>query len=189
VADSRNISVLEARLGVVFDTAFEALFVVDEHGACVRANRPATTLLGVPAEDLLRRHVRDFTPPELWPALQRMWDAGRPVGVVHGPTEILRPDGSRVSVEFRVACNFARGHHLIAAREVPAARGDGVRLTPRELEVLQLAAQGRSTERIADELVISPATVKKHLEHSYRKLKVRDRVAAVAESIRRGLIR
>jgi two-component system nitrate/nitrite response regulator NarL len=65
----------------------------------------------------------------------------------------------------------------------------GSRLTPRELEVLQLAAHGHSTERIADGLVISPATVKKHLEHSYRKLEVRDRVAAVAEGLRRGLIR
>lgn len=189
MADSRNTSVLGERLGVVLATAFDALFVVDARGTCVQVNAPATQLLGVPADGVLHRELRTFTPPERWPELQRMWDAGCRDGVVHGPAEVLRPDGSRVSIEFRAARDFADGHHLIAAREAPAPSANGARLTPRELEVLQLAARGSSTEGIAAELVISPATVKKHLEHTYRKLEVRDRVAAVAETIRRGLIR
>jgi len=184
VADSHTIGLL----GAVFATAFDALFVVDERGTCVRVNAPATKLLGAPADQVLRRHLRQFTPPEHWPGLRRMWDDGDRAGVMHGPAEVLRPDGSRVSVEFRVARNFDDGRHLIAAREVAMFDGSSVRLTPRELEVLQLAAHGHSTERIGAELVISPATVKKHLEHAYRKLEVRDRVAAVAESLRRGLI-
>jgi DNA-binding CsgD family transcriptional regulator len=61
-------------------------------------------------------------------------------------------------------------------------------LTPRELEVVQLAAQGDSVRGIAERLVLSPATVKTHLEHVYAKLGAPDRAAAVATALRRGLI-
>lgn len=61
-------------------------------------------------------------------------------------------------------------------------------LTPRELRVLQLAADGFSGREIAKELVLSPATVKTHFEHVYTKLKVSDRTAAVALALRSGLI-
>lgn len=61
-------------------------------------------------------------------------------------------------------------------------------LTPRELEVLQLAAQGNSRPQVAELLTISPATVKTHFEHVYTKLGVSDRAAAVAMAMRDGLI-
>jgi PAS domain S-box-containing protein len=61
-------------------------------------------------------------------------------------------------------------------------------LTAREIEVLQLAADGHSGPRIAERLVISPATVKTHFENVYAKLGVPDRAAAVAEVLRRGVI-
>jgi DNA-binding CsgD family transcriptional regulator len=61
-------------------------------------------------------------------------------------------------------------------------------LSPRELEVLQLAAQGRSAASIATELFLSPATVKRHFERAYARLDVSDRASAVAEAMRRGLI-
>ncbi|MGZ5357159.1 MAG: LuxR C-terminal-related transcriptional regulator [Solirubrobacterales bacterium] len=61
-------------------------------------------------------------------------------------------------------------------------------LTPRELEVLRLAAQGNPKPQIAELLTISPATVKTHLEHVYAKLEVSDRAAAVATALRDGLI-
>ncbi|MCW2967565.1 MAG: diguanylate cyclase with sensor [Solirubrobacteraceae bacterium] len=61
-------------------------------------------------------------------------------------------------------------------------------LTPRELEVLQLAARGGGGPAIARELQVSPATVKRHFEGIYARLQVSDRAAAVAEAMRRGLI-
>jgi ATP/maltotriose-dependent transcriptional regulator MalT len=61
-------------------------------------------------------------------------------------------------------------------------------LTPRELEVLQLAAQGHSGRQIAERLVVSPATVKTHLSNTYEKLAVSDRASAVATALRLGLI-
>jgi DNA-binding CsgD family transcriptional regulator len=61
-------------------------------------------------------------------------------------------------------------------------------LTGRELDVLRLAAEGRTGREIGERLSISPATVKTHLEHIYRKLGVSDRTAAVAHALRAGFI-
>lgn len=61
-------------------------------------------------------------------------------------------------------------------------------LTARELEVLQLAALGRSPTQIAGEMNLSPATIKRHFERAYAALGVGDRASAVGEAMRRGLI-
>jgi PAS domain S-box-containing protein len=61
-------------------------------------------------------------------------------------------------------------------------------LTPRELEVLQLAAQGCAGREIAERLVVSPATVRTHFGRIYDKYGVSDRAAAVAKALRDGLI-
>jgi PAS domain S-box-containing protein len=61
-------------------------------------------------------------------------------------------------------------------------------LSEREIEVLRLAAEGLSGPAIAEQLVLSPATVKTHFEHIYEKLGVGDRAAAVAHALRTGLI-
>lgn len=67
----------------------------------------------------------------------------------------------------------------------PAAGGE---LTPRELEVLDLASHGLSYCEIAQQLVVAPTTVKTHLAHCYAKLNARDKAQAVATGLRRGLI-
>jgi DNA-binding CsgD family transcriptional regulator len=54
-----------------------------------------------------------------------------------------------------------------------------VGLTPRELSVLALLAEGLTTQAISRRLACSPRTVYKHLERAYRKLGVRDRVNAL----------
>lgn len=61
-------------------------------------------------------------------------------------------------------------------------------LSPREAQVLALAGRGLSVREIGESLTISPATVKTHLEHIYRKLGVHDRTAAVAHALRGGFI-
>jgi DNA-binding CsgD family transcriptional regulator len=56
-------------------------------------------------------------------------------------------------------------------------------LTDRELQVLQLAARGRTNLAIARAVDVSPRTVAKHLEHAYRKLGVTSRAAAVYRTV------
>jgi DNA-binding NarL/FixJ family response regulator len=61
-------------------------------------------------------------------------------------------------------------------------------LTPRELEVLALVADGATNRAAGARLHVSEATVKTHLLSIYAKLGVGDRAAAVAEGFRRGLL-
>lgn len=62
-------------------------------------------------------------------------------------------------------------------------------LTPRECDVLQLAANDLSASGIARELSVSPATINTHFGHIYVKLDVNSRAGAVAKGLRLGLIR
>jgi two-component system nitrate/nitrite response regulator NarL len=71
---------------------------------------------------------------------------------------------------------------LRSERERPA-------LTSREQQILALIADGHSAPEIAERLVLSPATVRTHLQNLYEKLGVSDRAAAVAEAMRRGVLR
>lgn len=61
-------------------------------------------------------------------------------------------------------------------------------LTPREVEILQIIAKGLSNAEAAEVLKISRATIRTHLEHIYAKLSVSNRVEAITEGIRQGLI-
>ena len=61
-------------------------------------------------------------------------------------------------------------------------------LTPRELEVLQLVADGSSNREIGQQLMLSEATVKSHLVHIYDKLGVRSRTSAVASAREQGVL-
>jgi DNA-binding NarL/FixJ family response regulator len=76
--------------------------------------------------------------------------------------------------------------HLERARRGEAVPPD--LLTPRELEVLKLVAEGHSSQEIATTLVISIKTVERHRSNIIDKLGVRDRVDLTRYAIRRGLV-
>jgi DNA-binding NarL/FixJ family response regulator len=61
-------------------------------------------------------------------------------------------------------------------------------LTPRELEIVRLAATGLRNKEIANKLVISEGTVKIHLHRSYEKLHVDSRVALLRYAQAKGLV-
>lgn len=77
----------------------------------------------------------------------------------------------------------------IAQRLMDRVRDRGAALSGREIEVLQLVADGLSNQQIGRQLVLSQATVKSHLVHVYTKLRVGSRTAAVAAAQAQGMIR
>lgn len=62
-------------------------------------------------------------------------------------------------------------------------------LSHREIEVLSFVRRGLSNKEIARSLHVSEATVKTHLIHTFRKLEVEDRTAAVSIALERGILR
>ncbi len=76
------------------------------------------------------------------------------------------------------------------ARAVPGQPDEpaGRPLTGREIDILRLIAKGLSNGEAASVLRLSRATVRTHLEHIYDKLDVTNRVEAVTEGMRKGLI-
>jgi DNA-binding NarL/FixJ family response regulator len=77
----------------------------------------------------------------------------------------------------------------VVSRLVDRVRGpEASLLSPRELEVLALVADGATNRQVGARLHVSEATVKTHLLNVYAKLGVGDRAAAVGEGFRRGLL-
>jgi DNA-binding NarL/FixJ family response regulator len=70
----------------------------------------------------------------------------------------------------------------------PSTRSNPSNLTSRELEVLQLLAEGLPNAGIADRLVLSPRTVDHHVSAILRKLDVGTRGQASVEAVRLGLV-
>lgn len=110
-----------------------------------------------------------------------------------GATGYLLKDTSREDLYAAIRAT-ARGESVIApgvaARLIGHMRAPAEeKLTSRELEVLQLVAEGASNSEIAGQLHISQATVKSHLIHIFGKLSVSDRTAAVTVALRRGILR
>jgi two-component system, NarL family, response regulator DegU len=75
-----------------------------------------------------------------------------------------------------------------APRRATDPAADPTELSHREQQILQLLADGRTPDEVADALVISPKTVRNHLSRAYDKLGVDNRTQAVLVALQRGYI-
>ena len=101
----------------------------------------------------------------------------RAIEAAHRGEVMLCPIMARKVLEhFAVAANPAR------------ARLPYEQLSQRELQVMQLAAEGLSNREIAQRLVISEKTAKNHVANIFSKLSVNDRTQAVVQALRMGLV-
>jgi DNA-binding CsgD family transcriptional regulator len=83
---------------------------------------------------------------------------------------------------------YTRVSAPVGAPSQPPRQVLGRGLTAREAQVLTLLSEGSTAWAIARRLQVSPATVRKHLEHLYRKLEVQDRLSAVNRGRELGLL-
>lgn len=106
-----------------------------------------------------------------------------------GADGYLLKDARRADL-VRAVGDLAAGRSVLAPQALRALAHEATEdaLTPREVEVLRVIAEGGTNKSAADRLFVSEATVKTHLVRSYAKLAVGDRVAAVRVAHERGLI-
>lgn len=90
--------------------------------------------------------------------------------------------------EAAAARRSTRRHGSVIPFSPPSARDVGPDPTAREIEVLQLVADGLVNREIGERLFLSEETVKSHVRHLLAKLQARSRAHAVAVGFRRGLI-
>lgn len=89
------------------------------------------------------------------------------------------------SITAKVVAEFARSPRTPSAKIAELAEP----LSPREIEVLFLVAEGKSNREIAEQLVISEGTVKNHLSSILSKLGAKDRLQAVIRAREVGILR
>jgi len=134
-------------------------------------------------------YVRASTDVDLFLATLRRAAAGQfPID-----EEVVRYPAvaARILAQFREdSAADALGTELPAPRPEPPPLGPlFVKLSPREIEILDLVARGNSNKIIGRKLSISDQTVKNHVSAILRKLEVNDRTEAVVYALRNGWIR
>ncbi len=169
-------------------------FVLDADAIVRWQNRAARETMGDRlgqkwAAVMTERSLRDVE--EVW---RKLLCSGEPAEVT---IEAIRPDGTTERRDVSAAPLRDGGTVVgvfgigVAARpaEHKAATSDTLGLTDRQLEVLQLLAEGKSTAQISEQLYLSRTTVRNHIARILAALGVHTRVQAIIVASRAGLIR
>jgi len=182
-----------------FEHSHVPMLMADGGRRFVEVNHCARLWFRLSRAEMRTFAIGDLTPTHPYEAIDRAWTRLLDAGCVTGCYPAYASDGSRLDLVYHGVANIVPGLHLIgfAPADWPAPEFDAINddrpdvsaaLTPREVEVLALAADGLKAADLAQQLVISPATVSTHLANIYEKLAVGNRAAAVAVGIRLGLI-
>jgi DNA-binding CsgD family transcriptional regulator len=175
------------------------MVIVDDRRRYVEVNHLARLWFRLSLEEMRAFAIGDLTPSPREGLIDTSWARLLEVGSLAGRYPVAGSDGSRVDVVYCAIARILPGLHLFAFAPADWPE-DGLRaiddtgvdhsapLTPRELEVLALAADGLSGPELAQELVLSLTTIATHFKNIYEKLGVRNRAAAVAKALRLGLI-
>jgi PAS domain S-box-containing protein len=179
------------QFGLLFGNARDAFVLIDDDARVIDSNVSASELYGRSADEIHGRILFEFTPPELVDRLEALWRMVRRNGYASGESEVVSPVGESHIVEVHAKADFVPGRHLVRIQRADTTRPErkpGAMLTAREREVFGLLAFGFSSAEVADQLVISPHTVKTHVEKGIARLKAKNRVHAIAMALKRGEI-
>lgn len=177
-----------------FETSSTAIALVDEQRRFVEVNDAMLAIIGGSRREILGTSVTEAIPSSRRALAQREWETFLRSGDYSGGGPVLRLDGSKAEIEV-AACLATLGGRRLAICVVTLASGSwppvnpgavaaGL-LTKREREVVTLIALGRTAPQVAEELFISCATVRTHVQNAMRKLGVHTRAHLVATVLSR----
>ena len=158
-------------------------YVLDETGVVRWINAAAEHLLG----DIRGRHYTSVVAPEETRRARELFtEKMLGTSAATDTTGVLMSTaGTRVPVELS-SVPLKNGQRVVGVFGLLEGLPDAVptapnpHLTPRQVEVLRLLEQGRSTKQIAADLHLSTETVRNHIRHLFRALGVNSRLEAVA---------
>jgi DNA-binding CsgD family transcriptional regulator len=184
-------------LWAFIDAAPVALLAADNERQIVRVNQRWCDLTGYDADAATRMRLDDLLAPESRPGIDMRWSDLMATGLATARVVILRPDHVRIAVRYGAFANVLSGVHVGAYLPEPGQDNRALRpararragqLTRREQESLRLVAMGMTTTAAADQLGISPETVRTHVRNAMNKLGARTRAQAIAVAMRDGEI-
>ena len=173
------------------------MLLTDERRTILDANAAFVTLLGRRRGALVGRPVWELVVDG--PLLsQSGWAKALASGRFDGDAELRSEDGRAVAVRWAASAERVTGGYRVLIVALSASRWGGhfrrtssfepppSALSPREREVVHLVALGAAGPEIADELQISPETVRTHVRNAMRKLGARSRAHLVARALTEG---
>jgi DNA-binding NarL/FixJ family response regulator len=161
---------------VIVDLEVAPLGQMSEFGRLCRGVGASVILVTAGQDPSVLAEVMDWASGFL-PRSASPTNVGHAVRVVRTGAFYMESDQARGMVE-----------ELDALREVADRAPSGESLTPREKEVLRLLSEGLSARQMARRLELSERTINTHVANVYRKLAVSNRVQAVRQAIRLGLV-
>jgi PAS domain S-box-containing protein len=146
------------------------------------------------AGDVRGVHYTKLVPPQELPRSRETWAAVTLGGETRRRTGVFRTgDGELVRLEVITAPIRKEGRIVgVFGFAVPfddAAQAEpSIELTTRQLDVLRLLVQAKSTSQIADELHLAPETVRNHIASLLKAMGARTRLEAALMALRQGLV-
>ncbi len=178
---------------LVFRRSSNPILLVDDQRRIVEVNDPGLALVARSRADLIGTSIVDVIDPSERAESARQWQVFLRSGEYTGVRDLLRADGSKVPIDFAARLAAVDGRRLAIyvmmaqngsspsrAGARAGARSSPGPLTRREREVVTLIAMGRETNEIAQELHVSPETVRTHVRNAMSKLGAHTRAQLVA---------
>jgi DNA-binding CsgD family transcriptional regulator len=187
------------RLTRIFERTAVPALMFDAERLHLEANRPARLWFRRSLQEIRTYALGDLAPCDQFGVWERLWAKLIETGSVADRYQGTKPDGSPIDVFYCALADVLPGRHVVVFApadwpedELGVIEDDGsvpsAPLTPREIEVLERAAEGTGIPELGQELALSPDTVRTHLKNIYAKLEVHNRTGAVTKAMRLGLI-
>lgn len=100
----------------IFDSALDAILILDDKGVCLEANPAALVLLGARRNELVGESIHKFHSPvdNFESAWKRLLDRKN----VHGEVQLICQDGGQVFIEYTAKANYLPGRHVAILRDI-----------------------------------------------------------------------
>jgi len=186
-----------SHLRSAFALSQHSMLIADDQRRWVTGNAAACDLLGITQEEISWHTMDEFVPADARSRLDEAWEKFLVNGAAEGWYRLCIPARGRVPVEFSATANVLPSRHLsvflpaegtsrpaergvLDWKPAPAESAGRLPLTDREREIMTLVASGLHGADIAEELFLSPETVKSHVHNAMGKLGAHTRAHAVA---------